>query len=184
MTGICGWIGGRDLGKSTPETLAQMAGGLPSIGECRLQSRVIEKAGLCLNARSGEGHWHVDGDLCAAIEGHPRWSDARLAEIAVEQGDSAALAHAYRERHTQLLQHLHGDFAIAVLEPHTGSGLLAIDRFGINSLCYSNSTPGMVVFGSTTDSVARHPIVSSNVAPQTLYNFLYFGLTFNHLFSF
>jgi asparagine synthase (glutamine-hydrolysing) len=73
----------------------------------------------------------------AAIQGYPRWTDPEL----------AALARAYKANGKGLLAKLRGAFAIAVLDGTTKKALLAIDRFGIQPLCYALRGDGALLFG-------------------------------------
>jgi asparagine synthase (glutamine-hydrolysing) len=136
MTGFCGWIGGggRDDAASV---LAAMAAGLPDLDVAVCATHVGPVASLALRGRSREGGWHQEGDLLAAIQGYPRWTDPEL----------AALARAYKANGKGLLAKLRGAFAIAVLDGTTKKALLAIDRFGIQPLCYALRGDGTLLFG-------------------------------------
>ena len=61
----------------------------------------------------------------------------------------------------------------AILDPQRRRALLAIDRLGIQPLCYAAGGGGGV-FGTTTDAVASHPAVTTTISPQALHNYLAF----------
>ena len=170
MSGFCGWIG-MEVG-DPGSILKPMADRLPPGGA---GSRIARpNAGLALSAQDRTGSCAEDGRLISVIEGYPRWDDGTLAEEAREYGQAKALLAAYRRHGSSLLERLKGAFALAVLETDSGDGLLAIDRMGIYPLCYSNPQPGVLVFGSTTDSVRAHPAVGATVRPQAIYDYFYF----------
>lgn len=169
MSGFCGWIG-MEVG-DPGSILKPMADRLPPGAGSQI---ACPSAGLALSDQDQTGSCAEDGPLIAVIEGYPRWDDGTLAEEAREYGHAKALLAAYRRHGASLLERLKGAFALAVLETDSGDGLLAIDRMGIYPLCYSNPEPGVLVFGSTTDSVRAHSAVGATVRPQAIYDFFYF----------
>lgn len=112
------------------------------------------------------------GGLRAVIAGYPRWSDARLSERAREAGHAAALLQAYEARGERLFEHLHGSFALAVIDARARTALLAVDRLGIERLCFA-AVDGLFAFGSTVQAVTRHPQVGFELDPQGLFDYLY-----------
>ena len=174
MSGLCGWIGAGKLVDSAEQTLANMAAGLPAIGGLDEASSAQRQAALRLKAIKGTGSWHRHGTVVAALEGTPRWTDERLAAHARDQGHAAALVTAYRENGPALLDKLGGAFALALVDVESQSGLLAIDRSGINDLCFSLPSPGVLVFGTTVNSLRAYPGVGATVEPQAIYDFLFF----------
>ena len=115
-----------------------------------------------------------DGDLVAAIEGSPIWSDTALADIASADGHARALLAAYRRRGSALTDVLRGAFSFAVVDLRAEKVFAAIDRCGIQTLCYAQPQAGSLVFGSTTDAVRAHPKVEATVAMQSVFDYLYF----------
>ena len=97
---------------------------------------------------------------------------AELTALATERGCAAAVAELYQRHGNDCLQHFGGPCAIAIIDTDSASGLLAVDRMGIRSMCYANPT-GQFVFGSTADSVADHPKVGRALRQQAIFNYLY-----------
>jgi asparagine synthase (glutamine-hydrolysing) len=114
--------------------------------------------------------------LVTAIMGQPWWSDSGLELIACEQGEGYALGEAYRRHGAGLLQHLHGAFAIAVLDSRSGRVFAAVDRIGQEPLYYNTSNGGGFVFGSSIESVQAHPSANSSLSSQAIYNYVYFHM--------
>jgi asparagine synthase (glutamine-hydrolysing) len=127
--------------------------------------------GSAAAAYGGDAHRGPDGVL-AAITGFPRWKDPALAEIAIGQGHAAALAEAYRRKGEKLAGELRGAFSLAVVDSARNRVLLALDRIGQQHLYWAR-IPGGLVFGSTADSVLRHPEVSREIDSQALYDYIY-----------
>jgi len=151
-----------------------MADQLPSLGERERKHFATASGALSLNGRARESHWYVEGKLCVALEGYPRWADPDLAELARQRGHAAALAAAYRARGGELLAGLYGTFALAVVDLEKSEAVIAIDRAGIHSVCFADGPKGSFLFGTTTDAIAAFPSMTATVSPQHLYDFLYF----------
>ncbi len=115
---------------------------------------------------------HRAGSLLVALEGRTRWLSADLTALAARHSSAAALAEAYRRYGTECLQHLGGTFAAAIVDADAASGLLAVDRIGIRSLCYAQPA-GRLVFGSSAASVAAHPAVGRRLSQQAIFDYLY-----------
>ena len=114
-------------------------------------------------------------DICAVIEGHPRWEDPFLAQLAKEENSSHALAEGFRRYGLKVLEKLHGDFALCIMKPAEDYVLLAIDRVGIRPLAYTLSN-GSLVFASQISSILTHPSVTAEIDPQGIFNYLYFHM--------
>jgi asparagine synthase (glutamine-hydrolysing) len=166
MTGVCGWFGiaGDDA------LLAAMA---RALGEAMgVASHAGPAYGLAAASPFGHAFSHEDNGVLAAIDGRVRFSDKELDTIARDVSPAAALARAYRQHGTDCLSRIHGTFSLAVIEPATGTALLAIDRMGVHRLCFAPCSDGLV-FGGTCDSVLAHPAVARTLDPQGIFNYLF-----------
>src|SRR5581483_10250062 len=173
---LLGWAGAASA--APPELVLAGMMGMRGAAPSALQiAQATSAAALAVRAAHVDGDARAEGALAVAIVGRPRWQDRDLAEIAKRQGAAAALLEAWRRRGEHLLRDLRGAFAVAVLDGAAGRRLLAIDRFGLETLCYSEPAPGQLVFGSTADLVRRHPAVRSTVPPQAIFDYLYFGIS-------
>ncbi|MGA8148703.1 MAG: asparagine synthase C-terminal domain-containing protein [Gallionellaceae bacterium] len=170
MTGLSGWIGPLDHDIDPSTLLGKMMVPL-GLTEPR---RNLASATYALGAYSpfGLASVHDEEGLLAAIDGRVTWDDARLAHQAQQHSPAAALHAAYLRWGKDCLTHMHGPFSLAILEPASGMALLAIDRLGINRLCFATHPSGLV-FGSTCDSVATHPGIGRCISSQCIFNYLY-----------
>ena len=133
------------------------------------------RSALAAYSRYGPASVEESGGLRCGIAGSLYWSDADLARLAKEVSPAAAVLRAFKESGKGFLQKLHGPFCVAVLDGDSGTGLLAIDRLGIQTLCYWAGA-GLFVFGSTADVVVSHPAIAREVDPQGIFNYLYFHM--------
>lgn len=176
INGICGWLQQRahDSLDHSHDTLRAMATALGETSESLdgIQQGAHHTAALC---HGGAGATARHGQLLVAYSGRPHWHDARLQALADEHGHDAAIAQAYRQHGRGLLQHIHGPFSLAVLDPSRRRALLAIDRMGIQPLCYWRGRGG-VVFGANTRAVTVHPAVGRAIDRQSLFDYLYFHM--------
>ena len=172
MSGFCGWLA--PIGPTEPETalgtMAQHLGPNSTLNERReIGTRcALASAGLGTHLR------RIDGVLFA-LQGLPVWSDSAPADVRALRDPLQACALGYRSLGEGFLDHLGGQFALAIVDDRAGRVLLALDRAGIETLVYV-PTPKGIVFGSTADSVIRHPAVGAELNPQALYDYVHFHM--------
>ena len=176
MSGLCGWIGRGSHGRGEPprSIVERMAARLVGAEPGRPFIFATDAGALHGDCSGMNDAWRTESGLVAAIQGQPRWTDRELERIAARHGHAHALAEAYRRSGPDLLRQLHGAFTFAVIDPQTETALLAIDRSGIMTLCFAQPDPGRLVFATTTDSVRGHPGIGATVAPQKIFDYLFF----------
>lgn len=162
MIGVFGWLGrvadpAQTLRDMAPEFQAQQA---RASGEAAL-------GGATFSSESG---------IDAAVDGRVRWKDATLADIAQARGPAAALIAAYLKYGDQFIHHVFGHFALALAQPEKKLVILATDRIGARPLCYAHTRNGGFVFAPTTDLLRAHPELRATLAPQALFDFMYFHM--------
>jgi asparagine synthase (glutamine-hydrolysing) len=102
--------------------------------------------------------------------GAPRFCDPNLARCAVEHGAVVAWRQSLARRGARdAASEVDGDFAIALREP-SGRIFLAVDRFGIRTLCYRVQN-GELLFAERADDLADSDVQAD---PKALYDYLYF----------
>ena len=171
MAGICGWFGVEGSALMPARALERMARRLSSGRAHPRHANWGPQAGLYADS----GRPYVDDTLWASLDGTPNWSSTELSAAAEAGSHSKALALAYRRFGSNLLEYLHGPFALAVIDLARGKALLAIDRMGVYHLCYT-FVKNTLVFGSTATSVAAHPAVTSSIDPQAVFDYIYFHM--------
>src|SRR5574338_237169 len=114
----------------------------------------------------------AESGCIAAVLGRPRWLDADVSELAAQRGQAAAAIMLYRKYGADVLQRLHGNFALALIDALNQRVLLAVDRTGTERLCFSRVGP-LFVFSTSARAVANHPAVAAPVNRQALFEYLY-----------
>jgi len=161
----------RQAGNGLLDTMRDRLGHSP--GDC-LQSGTVAP-GCALGCHNQSGSLHSGEELQVAVTGRPWWSESSFQAIASEKGHAQAVAEAYRQFGSGLLQHLHGCFALAIFEPRSGQALIAVDRVGTRPLAFS-AVDNTLVIASRADAILAHPHVSKELDPQGLFNYLYFHM--------
>ena len=101
--------------------------------------------------------------------GSPRFSDARLTELATRQGPVAAWHDLVAQNAARAASHVTGDFAVGLHDANK-RGFLAVDRFAIRSLCYRVDA-GVLRFAARADELADS---ATEIDPQAIFDYLYF----------
>src|SRR5574338_468544 len=114
----------------------------------------------------------AESGCIAAVLGRPRWLDADVSELAAQRGQAAAAIMLYRKYGADVLQRLHGNFALALIDALNQRVLLAVDRTGTERLCFSRVGP-LFVFSTSARAVANHPRVQAPINRQALFEYLY-----------
>ena len=82
-------------------------------------------------------------------------------------GDTETILHAYSEYGMDFVDHLRGQFSIAIWDKRKQQLVLARDRMGQKPLYY-HEAPGLLVFGSELKAVLMHPSVQREIDPVAL----------------
>jgi asparagine synthase (glutamine-hydrolysing) len=108
----------------------------------------------------------ADGDCLVVVQGQPT-----LAGSGGTWDMASRVLDAYRSHGADFLKTARGRFAIAIVDVRSQRAVLAVDPMGIEKLCYAVRGDG-VVFASSAEAVARHPVVGTRLAPQALFDYL------------
>ena len=103
------------------------------------------------------------------FSGSPRFSDARLAALALAGELAAAWRTALEGSTISAALGVSGDFAVGLREPG-GRTFLAVDRFAIRTLCY-RVDKGQLRFAARADELAD---ADTEIDPQAIFDYLYF----------
>ncbi|MCK0509217.1 asparagine synthetase B family protein [Aromatoleum anaerobium] len=168
---LCGWAnlgGGNDI---APAALEAMLG---AEGIAR-PAHALELPGASRIAAGPTAAW-TDYDAAAqcavAILGRPRWGDRATATLANDRGHATAAMARYRAHGDRMLADLFGSFALVLIDFAQGRVVLAVDRTGVERMCFARVGP-LLVFSTSARAVARHPAVGARVSRQALYDYLY-----------
>lgn len=120
-------------------------------------------------ATDSQGHIIQEDGILVAINGRPRF-DTALADSA---NTALHILKLWRQYGRDVLSHVHGPFALAIIDTHANICLLAIDRVGIHAMAFA-ALPVGLVFSNRADEVAAHPAIKATIDPQGIFNFFYF----------
>jgi asparagine synthase (glutamine-hydrolysing) len=111
------------------------------------------------------------------------YNHERLRPTLVEQGyrfrsrtDTETILRMYEARGLDFVQHLDGDFAIAIWDANENRLVLARDRVGVKPLYYA-ANGGRLIFASEIKAILEHPAVSRDIDEEALYHYLTFLTT-------
>lgn len=127
----------------------------PEAQPCTLDEKVLALADVRLDARD---------NLIAELR-------ARQRRVSAEITDVELILHAWGVWGEKCVEHLHGDFALAIWDAPTRSLWCARDPMGARPFFYA-SLGNAFVFSNTPDCVRLHPDVSDALNPRAVGDFL------------
>src|SRR5687768_5667589 len=123
----------------------------------------------------GSAHIFQGDGLLVALWGRANFRETALAELAKSRGIAETLAREWRTRGKNVFADLTGAFACCILDENENAAALATDRMGTYPLIY-HASASELIFGSSADAINLHPSIKSEIAPQSLYNYVYFHM--------
>lgn len=167
---LCGWVNFNERAASHDALQAMLAAEGLSLGDVQVQAS--ETGVIACTQPACSSATDLGAGCVAIVLGRPRWPDAALAALAQMEGQAAAVLAAWRDGGESVLQAMQGNFAVVLVDTRQRRVMLAIDRSGIERLCFA-LVGGTLVFSTSARAVARHPLVVAPVSQQALYEYLY-----------
>jgi len=173
LTGIAGWVGraGNDL--PSDRILARMLDAGHRHTGAERQAVPAPDASVGIEGWPEDVAAVRDGDLFVAVYGRPVWRDAHYRALMADLAAAAAVAHAWRDRSTDLFSLFGGPVSVAMVDRAADEALIAIDRIGIRQMAFARTPDGGLAFASDARAVCAHPSVTQAISPQGIYNYLY-----------
>ena len=175
MSGLCGWIGNGASAADNRGLIEAMAAPMGRFDASPVQTVQGRSSAVAVAAAGASAQLYQNGALTVALWGQAWLVDARMAQQAAEQGIGKTLADAWRRSPQLACASLSGAFVLAIIDEAAGEAMLAIDRMGTLPLSYQLAGEALV-FGSSADTIARHPLTPSRIDPQGIYNYVYFHM--------
>lgn len=172
MDGIFGWLGQHASPQELLQTMGRAAG---QTAASAVHGHAAPGLGAASTSRFGKASLQVGDDCIAVIHGRPRFVDAELAAIARDCSPAAAIARGWEQLDARLPTVIEGSFALAVLQPSARRAFLALDRMGIERVCYGERN-GTLAFGASAQSVGAHPVFGREIDLQSVYDYLFFHM--------
>jgi asparagine synthase (glutamine-hydrolysing) len=175
MSGLCGWIGHGTSAPDNRSLIETMALQLARFDGSAIQTLQGRSSAAAVAASASSTHLFQRGGLTVALWGQVRMRDARMAQQSVDEGIGKTIADHWKASPEKLCANMSGAFSMCILDEDTGDALLAIDRMGTQPLTYQVVGQALV-FGSSADTINRHPLTPARIDPQGLYNYVYFHM--------
>ncbi|HEX8873704.1 MAG TPA: asparagine synthase-related protein [Nitrosospira sp.] len=175
MSGLCGWIGHGISASENLQLVRRMAEPLSRFDGCDVEPLAAMESALAVAARDDSRHLYQKGGLVVAIWGRPGFLEPHLAQLVSSQGVAKTLADLWAAQGEKAFASLAGVFSFCILNEDAGEAVLATDRMGTYPVSFQMSGRAMV-FGSAADAILRHPSIKAEIAPQSLYNYVYFHM--------
>jgi asparagine synthase (glutamine-hydrolysing) len=168
VSGLCGWFSTRAAGDGEA-AVQRMLARRPAGGEPAVWTS--ERAACAAFGSAERASLHRADGFALALRGRPR-----LHDNPPRTHDATRVVDALRSRGADALGDLRGPFALAAWDERSGRGWLAVDRVGVERLVWTR-VDGTVVFASSIDLVGGHPAVALRLAPQGLFDYLWFHVS-------
>jgi asparagine synthase (glutamine-hydrolysing) len=162
MKGLCGWFGHGADEQGSAGVQAMLAGATlrPEWPQRTADGGTIAGASVV-----------EDNGSCLAVVGRPR-----LREGAENADHGLEILRALRSQGREALARIEGDFALAFWDSRSRRGLLAVDRIGIHQLVHGRVDRALV-FASTLDLLTSHRGITRRLAPQGLFDYLFYHVS-------
>ncbi|HJV24473.1 MAG TPA: asparagine synthase-related protein [Aromatoleum sp.] len=168
---LCGWVNLQTGDPTPPDILQRMFSAEGA--EAPANPLRLGEAGWAATGREASAMAHdAETGIIAIVLGRPIWISAATAARASADGHAAAAARRYAEVGERLFDEMQGSFSLAICDLREGSTLLAIDRCGVERMCFARVGP-LLVFSTSARAVAAHPAVKASLDQQSLYEYLY-----------
>jgi len=132
-----------------------------------------------IDLKTGDQPLFAEGGAVAGVINGEIYNFRRLREQLRVRGhtfatasDSEVVVAGYAEWGVDMLDHIEGQFALAVWDARDQTLLLARDRMGEKPLYWSRLDSGDLVFASALRALLRHPQVARQIDPRALARYL------------
>ncbi|MCF6216259.1 MAG: asparagine synthase-related protein [Emcibacter sp.] len=179
MTGISGWVGASGDIQAPDDVITNMANRLSRGAHDHhllqnLQKNADPMGSISLVSRYDFNEVVEHEDYYSAICGKVIWQNPDLKSLALARGDGRALIEGYKRYKSGVLKMMQGAWSIALMSPKRKMALVAVDRMGVNPMCFGLGKNNEFVFSSVTDGMRVFPGFEATISPQNIYNYLYF----------
>lgn len=108
-----------------------------------------------------------------SIIGQPYWKNPGLTSIATKSGIAESILFAHEERPLSFLTDLYGDFALAIVDSKKNEAFIAIDRFGIGNLAYTQNS-SQFIFADNANLIKSVSLFDLEIDAQSIFDYVYF----------
>src|SRR5688572_17003292 len=171
MSGLCGWLTSKTARPVSPRVATAMAAALTRFNGGRPST--VSAPNATVVAATIAPH---DASLFANGPLVGLWGQARVAQSRAPGHElGQELAHGYRDNGVRIVSALHGAFAVAILDPHEGQAVLAVDRVATRPMYYCVDSDRLI-FASTLAAIAAFRGERPKTNPQAIYDYVHFHM--------
>ncbi len=175
MVGICGFFSNDPSISGDVQLSQRMTGALQPFPGAQSETFQLEKGRLgCKSRQDANLSFAQQEAISCIVDGHFWWRDEELESYRRSHGNPASVCQAYRKHGDSLLSRLAGAFSICLYDSGADKTMLAVDRFGIKPLSYTQTENGAFAFASTSTALLAVPGVDSSLSLQSIFNYSYF----------
>jgi len=173
MGGICGWTGLRMPVNESRVLLEQMIQPIVQHDNRHVSFVVGGFSAFAIIGHPESMHTYQDSAITVALWGNVRLKNTHCNQDNAVKGIAELfLEHWIRDRELAL-SNLAGEFVVCIIDKDKLT--LAVDRMGTRSIAYQAKGESLF-FSSSLDALNRHPEVTSEINPQSIYNYVYFHM--------
>jgi asparagine synthase (glutamine-hydrolysing) len=173
MSGIFGWSSQTNLKQDNESILSAFCSSFTPSDAVPTHPVLGSHYGLVSNTREPVHIQFENQNFYIIILGKPIWLNSALKAQSKKTSIERVFIENYYDKGPQILNDLHGPFAIALINSDKKETLLAVDRVGIFNLVYTVSGD-CLIFGTSADFINTHPLANPELNIQAIYNYLYF----------
>ena len=178
MSGLCGWYQDNNQNKADESTIRAMQDKIAIPTSLHRAQEFSADSNTCAALATADflpQDIFCSSQMIVACSGHIYWKDEDLAALARDKGNAAVIAQLYRQYGKDFLKQTHHDFSLAIIDKEKGKTLLAIDRMGIQRLCFQ-TIGNTIVFASDMQAIFEHPDTKKALSEQGIFNYFYFHM--------
>ncbi len=178
MSGLCGWYQKNNQNSADEKIIEAMLDKIVIPASLhRSQAFSIDNSTCAALATADFTEQDIfnSSKLMVACTGHIHWKDAALTSLAQDKGNAAVIAQLYQQYGIDLLKQSHNDFALAIIDREQDKTILALDRMGIQRLCYQTMGDA-IIFSSDMQAIFVHPASTKALSEQGVFNYFYFHM--------
>jgi len=173
MSGLCGWASFAETYRPGRKQIADIAAKQTLHPDAHLDKEATTYCALATIAFNKRGYVYKDETGMVAIYGYLRIYEPRIKQLVHDKGIADALLELYQREGSDCLKYFFGHFSIALALKQQQKVLVAVDRMGVNNICY-HFQDQQLLFAENAAALIQTMPESPTINEQAIYNYLYF----------
>ncbi|MBT9501013.1 MAG: asparagine synthase [Burkholderiaceae bacterium] len=118
-------------------------------------------------------HIARDAHLACVLLGDPQFDDADALQVVANSGPAAGFLQLWRRHGEKACQRLRGGYSVVLIDRLRPAVFLCVDRFAIQTLCYSHDEGRTLSFSNRADCVQGR---GTEFDSQSIFDYLFFHM--------